>query len=295
MGLNFLKSLLPFVCFALISGCAVLSASQPAWVAAVAGDGPGDPALLNAETGEQVRNLPKSRSGNRSTYSVFDQEYQVMDSAEGFAEWGVASWYGKKFHGRATASGEIYDMHQLSAAHKHLPLPTFVRVTRIDNGESIIVKVNDRGPFVDDRSIDLSFAAAAQLGMLDSGKTDVFIEALSTHDIDSPNPKSNPSASLVTIVQSDQNSAQNSAGLAESTTSDQYVQVGAFSNKANANRMVERLRESVSMAVGISHDSARQLYRVRIGPLVDEIMVRDALDSLATAGIDAYQVLAANP
>ena len=286
MHLNYLKSLSLLVYMMVISGCTVLSASQPAWVAAVAGDGPGDPALLNPAV-VQVRNLPKSRSGNRSSYTVFDQEYRVMDSAEGFAEWGVASWYGKKFHGRATSSGEIYDMHQLSAAHKHLPLPTFVRVTRIDNGQSVIVKVNDRGPFVDDRSIDLSYAAAAQLDMLESGKTDVFIEALSTHDIDTLNPNAPP----ITIMQVDESSTD----LAKTSAAGQYVQVGAFSDEANANRLVERIRGSMLLDVGISHDPVRQLYRVRIGPLDGEFTVREVLDSLATAGVDGYKVLAANP
>lgn len=286
MGLNCLRSSSLLVGIVLISSCTVLSSSQPAWVAAVAGDGPGDPALLNSAA-VQVRNLPKSRSGNRSTYTVFNQEYQVMESAEGFAERGVASWYGKKFHGRATSSGEIYDMHQLTAAHKHLPLPTFARVTRIDNGQSVIVKVNDRGPFVGDRSIDLSYAAAAQLGMLDSGKTDVFIKALSTHEVDTPNPNASP----ITIVPADQNIAD----LSKTSVSNQFVQVGAFSDKANANRQAERLRESVSLDVGIYHDPARQLYRVRIGPLASEVMVREALDSLAMTGVDGYKVLAANP
>jgi len=257
-----------------LPACTVLSSRQPAWVAAVAGDGPGNPAMLKPEA-IQVRNLPKSRSGNRPVYSVFGQEYHVMDTAKGFAEWGVASWYGKKFHGRATSSGEIYDMHKLSAAHKHLPLPTFVRVTRIDNGQSIIVKVNDRGPFVDDRSIDLSYAAAAQLGMLDSGKTDVFIEALSTHETTDMAELDTPPIIIV--------------------PSDQYVQVGAFSDKSNADRLLQRLQESMSLNVGISHDATRQLYRVRVGPLGDEIMVREALDSLALAGVAGYKVLAANP
>ncbi len=165
----------------LMTGCAAQNPLQPAWVAAVAGDGPGNKALLSPNELE-VKNLPKSRGGNRPKYTVFGQEYEVIDSAKGFAEWGVASWYGKKFHGRPTASGEVYDMHKLTAAHKHLPLPTFVRVTRLDNGQFVIVKVNDRGPFVKGRSIDLSFAAASHLGMLDNGSAYVYIEALSSHE-----------------------------------------------------------------------------------------------------------------
>ncbi|MFK7855538.1 MAG: septal ring lytic transglycosylase RlpA family protein [Granulosicoccus sp.] len=286
MNLKCLTTLILFVHMCLLSACSLLGSPEPPWVAAVAGDGPGDPALLQTQAIE-VKNLPKSRSGNRSRYSVFGQEYEVMDTAKDFKEWGVASWYGKKFHGRATSSGEIYDMHQMSAAHKHLPLPTFVRVTRIDNGESIIVKVNDRGPFVEDRSIDLSYAAAVQLGMLNSGKTDVYIEALSTHEIDSPDSNASP----ITIVQAD----DDAASLAIPVKSGHFVQVGAYSDKDNAARMVERLRESVSEDAGVNLDPDRQLYRVRIGPLASEDVLSETLDLLASAGIDGYKVIVADP
>ncbi len=130
---------------------------------------------------EYVRNLPKSRTGNMAEYTVFGQRYKVLDSAAGFIEQGTASWYGEKFHGRKTSSGEIYDMHAMTAAHKNLPLPTFVRVTNLENNNSVVVKVNDRGPFVGDRIIDLSLSAALELGMKEQGTANVRIEALSTH------------------------------------------------------------------------------------------------------------------
>jgi len=130
---------------------------------------------------EYVRNLPKSRTGNMAEYIVFGKRYTVLDSAAGFTEQGTASWYGEKFHGRKTSSGEIYDMHAMTAAHKNLPLPTFVRVTNLENNHSVVVKVNDRGPFVGDRIIDLSLAAAVELDMQNQGTANVQIEALSTH------------------------------------------------------------------------------------------------------------------
>jgi len=132
-----------------------------AWIeAAIAGDGPG---YLRPEASPEpvkVENLPKSARGNMSEYTVAGETYKVIGTAKGFVEQGGASWYGRKFHGRLTSSGETYDMYQMTAAHKSLPLPTFVRVTRTDNGASTIVKVNDRGPFVEGRIIDLSYQAA---------------------------------------------------------------------------------------------------------------------------------------
>lgn len=121
---------------------------------------------------------PPSRGGNRSTYEVWGKTYSVLPEARGYARQGTASWYGEKFHGYATSNGEIYDMYKMTAAHRSLPLPSFVRVTSLDNGRSVIVRVNDRGPFHNDREIDLSYAAAARLDILDSGTGRVKVEAI---------------------------------------------------------------------------------------------------------------------
>ncbi|MBI2383919.1 MAG: septal ring lytic transglycosylase RlpA family protein [Gammaproteobacteria bacterium] len=121
---------------------------------------------------------PPSRSGNPRSYEVFGKTYHVMNRAAGYRERGYASWYGKKFHGQKTSSGERYDMYAMTAAHKSLPLPTYVRVRHLRNGRSVVVKVNDRGPFHEGRIIDLSYAAAAKLGMLASGSAMVEVEAL---------------------------------------------------------------------------------------------------------------------
>lgn len=126
-----------------------------------------------------VRNDPRSRRGNHP-YVVFGRHYQVMDSAVGYHEVGRASWYGTKFHGRTTSSGETYDMYELTAAHRSLPIPTYVRVTNLQNGKTSIVRVNDRGPFHSDRIIDLSFAAAVKLGFDRAGTARVRVESLAT-------------------------------------------------------------------------------------------------------------------
>ena len=119
-----------------------------------------------------------SRSGNPDTYVVFGRRYRVKETSEGYRETGIASWYGWDFHGRKTSSGPPFNMFDLTAAHKSLPIPTYARVTNLENGRSIVVKINDRGPFIGERLIDLSYAAAARLEMLDQGTTRVEVAAL---------------------------------------------------------------------------------------------------------------------
>ena len=125
----------------------------------------------------EVRDEPRARTGNRD-YAVLGTKYRVMDDHEDYAEEGGASYYGRKFHGRRTSSGEVYDMYAFSAAHKSLPLPSFARVTNLDNGKSVVVRVNDRGPFHKGRIIDLSYAAAVKLGYRERGTARVRVEAL---------------------------------------------------------------------------------------------------------------------
>jgi len=120
----------------------------------------------------------KSRYGNPETYVVFGERYHVLDTSDGYVERGIASWYGEPFHGRRTSSGETYDMYRLTAAHKSLPLPTYVQVTNLDNGLQIVVRVNDRGPFHEGRIIDLSYAAAKKIGMIGPGTARVEVRAL---------------------------------------------------------------------------------------------------------------------
>lgn len=129
-------------------------------------------------TSKKLVKEPPSHTGNPDSYTVFGKDYFVDKTSEGYREQGVASWYGSKFHGKRTSSGTPYDMYAMTAAHKSLPIPTYVRVTHQDNGRSIVVRVNDRGPFVGDRIIDLSYAAAVKLDMVGSGTAPVEVVAL---------------------------------------------------------------------------------------------------------------------
>lgn len=274
-----------------LSSCASV-ASEPIWKEAVAGDGPGNPGLIDQDELVEVRNLPKSRTGNPAYYEVFGIRYAVMDTAEGFSQKGVASWYGSKFHGNSTSSGEIYDMHKLTAAHKHLPLPTFVKVTRVDTGQSIVVKVNDRGPFVHARIIDLSYAAAAKLNMLGRGKAEVMIEALSSHkaqDVVKP---------LDSAVDADTDDLQNTGpGLKIQTVSPSspvtplhYLQVGAYSTALNAEAKRKLIVDNMELPANTHFDESRGLYRVNIGPLASQASMDNVMQQLAANGLTAFVV-----
>lgn len=231
----------------------------------------------------------KSSQGNPPFYVVFGQRYYVMDSGHGYREKGVASWYGKKFHGKPTSSGEIYDMHKMTAAHKALPLPTTVRVTNLQNGRSVVVVVNDRGPFVDNRIIDLSHAAAKRLDIIGAGTALVEVEALGSgpnpepapievKDL-GPDPKQAPVVATTTL-------APDSAPRGRVIRL--YLQVGAFSERLNAELLQQQLQ-----SIGISNafilhdrDSDPALYRVRLGP-INRVDQYDALiEKVASIQID---------
>jgi len=269
------------------------SEGQPAaWVAAaVAGDGPGNRPLSATPNRWQVQNLPKSRRGNPSEYSVGGERYAVLDSAEGFVEQGKASWYGRKFHGRETSSGEVYDMYQMTAAHKHLPIPTFARVTRSDTGDSIVVKVNDRGPFVPGRVIDLSYQAAATLGILESGTAPVIVEALSTHlpsnTLKSASvPVGNATHSLPQPKPVPTNYvAENTVASAPQYVAGNYLQLGAFSRIDNAQQLIGKLSPGSPTPLLINHDTNRALFRVWVGPFANAEEHNAVVSALQTQGV----------
>ena len=207
---------------------------------------------------------PRSRYGNGPVYEVFGQTYRVMDSSSGYKERGVASWYGKKFHGRLTSNREPYDMYAMTAAHKTLPLPTYVRVRNLRNNKSIIVRVNDRGPFVHNRIIDLSYAAATKLDMVRDGTSLVEVTAISFDEPvgDRPVRVVEPAAPPAAAPAPEQQPALQHDNRI-------YVQVGAFGERANAER-----RRSALVSGGIGgafifadEASTPPMYRVRIGPI----------------------------
>ena len=194
----------------------------------------------------------KSRYGNPASYTVYGKRYYTLNSSDGYRERGIASWYGTKFHGRRTSSGEPYDMYAMTAAHKTLPLPTYVRVTNLDNGRSVVLRVNDRGPFHTNRIIDLSYTAASKLGILSRGTGSVEVLAL------------DPRAPAATIV------ATPSPGTTKGSVR-LYLQTGSFSVRANAEQMKWKM-ESVSggpVNIKPAHIGGRTTYRVWVGPIVD--------------------------
>lgn len=202
---------------------------------------------------------PRSASGNPDSYVVFGKTYRVLDHARGFYQVGYASWYGKKFQGKPTASGEPYDMFKMTAAHKTLPIPSYAKVTNLANGKSVIVRINDRGPFHHGRIIDLSYAAAARLGMLGKGSTKVSLQAL-VPDTTPPTAAADAGAPLAT--------AYHPAGA----TAPLYLQAGVFADPVNAVALRERLRahgvQSLHLQRGQRDD--RAITRVLIGPFADE-------------------------
>jgi len=213
----------------------------------------------------------RSRYGNGPVYEVFGQTYQVMDSGSGYKERGVASWYGKKFHGRLTSNREPYDMYAMTAAHKTLPLPTYVKVRNLRNNKSIVVRVNDRGPFVHNRIIDLSYAAALKLDMVRDGTSLVEVTAIT---FDEP-----PGDRPVRIVEPAQPPAPPTESQpAVQANNEIFVQVGAFGDRENAERRRSALlSEGIGGAFIFADEAATPpMYRVRIGP-IDGVDAYDAL------------------
>ncbi len=238
-------------------------------------DGPGDrhPADISNIPDAVPRYEAPSASGNKP-YVVRGKMYYPMRDATGYRERGVASWYGKKFHGRRTANGEIYDMYAMTAAHKTLPLPTYVRVRNLRNNRSAIVRVNDRGPFLQNRLIDLSYAAASKLGIVASGTGIVEVEVVSPDD----SKKQIAGAPAVEII-STASAASPPAETETSAAPRLFLQVGAFTEWDNASSLRIRLERAGFRPIFVqsvliqspTSESKKQtrIYRVRIGPLAN--------------------------
>ncbi len=228
------------------------------------------PAASTPPSAATIQNIPdavprweaRSHDGNPLFYEVYGKRYYVLSTSNGYVEQGVASWYGPGFHAERTSGGERYDMYAMTAAHKTLPLPAYVRVTNLQNGRSIVVRVNDRGPFVGNRLIDLSYTAAAKLDMLVAGTAMVEVRVL-----DSPQPTLNPTPLV--------------------SHSSLFVQAGAFSDLANAEKLAQRLRtDGYGQVLVRGAEHGRQLYRVRIGPVSDVSEFDRIVAALEHAGIN---------
>jgi rare lipoprotein A len=233
---------------------------------------PPPPADIAAIPDAVPRAEPRSLHGNPLFYDALGRRYFVLPSADGYDERGVASWYGPTFHGGNTSSGETYNMYGMTAAHKTLPLPTYARVTNLANGKSVVVRINDRGPFVANRIIDLSYTAAAKLDMLREGTAWVEVRALT------PGAPAVPVETPAAPAQTPPPAAPTLPLL--------YVQTGAFADPANAERQLGRLHAAgLASAFVMPPPEGSQLYRVRIGP-VGSVAEFDALSQrLATLGI----------
>jgi rare lipoprotein A len=216
------------------------------------------PANLDAIPDAVPRREPLHRFANR-TYAALGKTYTPQTTYRAYREEGVASWYGRRFHGKKTASGELYDMYAMTAAHPTLPIPSYARVTALDNGKSVVVRINDRGPFHSSRVIDLSYAAAYKLGYLGRGSTRVRVESIDP-----------------TI----------SGSRDQATEARTYLQVGAFSRADNARQLLERLAREL----GFDASQTRlvlngSLHRVQVGPYAsddaaheDRVRMRERLD-----------------
>jgi rare lipoprotein A len=211
------------------------------------------------------------RSGNYSPYTVLGATYEVMPSSRGYRETGYASWYGSKFHGRLTSNGEIYNMYQITAAHKTLPIPAYVLVRNLENGQELIVRVNDRGPFHDDRIIDLSWAAASKLGFADSGVAQVEVVALD------PN---NYQITLAQLAAENNPAVEGPLPLDASGPVLSHLQIAALSSPDAAEALAETVETLADVPVEIlSPTRAGDFYRVFAGP-VAETTELDVLQTL---------------
>ncbi len=212
----------------------------------------------------QIEKQPTQRS-----YEVNGERYQPIASAAGYTEKGIASWYGKKFHGRKTSNGETYDMYAMTAAHKILPMNVHLKVTNLDNGRSTVVRINDRGPFVRSRIIDLSYSAAKELGVVGPGTAPVRIEALGYRD------------------DTQAGAAPHYKQLASYDIGPFMVQIGAFTVKENAYRLAEKLQGRYgSTSVAEGWVNGQRFYRVRVG-LYDSMAL--AINGLQQTETDGYQ------
>jgi len=236
----------------LLAGCAGKKEAEEA------GDGPSSRKITAADVHDAVpKNEPRARYGNHSPYTVLGKTYTVLPTSKGYHERGIASWYGSKFHGRRTSSGEPYDMHLATAAHKSLPLPTYAEVTNLDNGRKMIVKINDRGPFHEDRIIDLSYAAAIKLGVDQTGTARIDVRAI------------------------DVNTSKRSAvKLADGT----FLQVGAFSKRKTADDLAGKMMAAQLKPVSIQ--KSRGLYKVWIGPYASEREIEASMRRVVELGYE---------
>ena len=262
--------------------------------------GPGEEIDMSHVPDATPRYETRTIAGNKNPYTVLGKTYVLMDDERGYKARGKASWYGYKFNGEQTSNGDLYDMFSMTAAHKTLPIPSYVRVTNIDNNKSVVVRVNDRGPFHEDRIIDLSYAAAQRLGITKVGTGDVEVEALVPDDDPRPplraankswasnkntnvNKSSNVNKTAVSATEQSIQPIQATTYSPEVTsgTSGAYLQIAAFGVEASAKQFASQVGSKLSYPVVISTvDNPQKLYRVRVGPFESAQKIEQARDQL---------------
>jgi rare lipoprotein A len=275
---------------------------------------PSDAAPANPRDVSNVQNaVPRaeapSRYGNPDSYVVYGKRYHTRKSSRGYVEKGGASWYGTKFHGRRTSSGEPYDMYAMTAAHKTLPLPTYVEVTNLENGRKVIVRVNDRGPFHKGRIIDMSYAAAVKLGMLGKGTAHVEVRAIDPRTHTAAKPAATPTAAATTRPATPAQPVKVTAPPAQraatavpvpasappvrAINAPVFLQVGAFSNLLNA----ERLRSDIaghdvgSVRIVEADTENGKFFKVQVGPLANHGEAERIAQTLKPLGINAARTV----
>jgi len=222
--------------------------------------------------------INRTMAGNRSPYTVLGKTYTVLPTERGYSERGVASWYGEKFHGHKTSNGEVFDMYMASAAHKSLPIPSFLRVTNLDNNRSLIVRVNDRGPFHGDRIVDLSYAAAMKLGYAERGTARVHLESIVVSDDNFRSVSAGGESAILPDI----------GGREPASSGDKYLQIGAFSELQTAQRVSDQVRRFTQRPVFIrtvNSSSSGVLHRVRVGPVSDAGEIRQLSQRVVAANL----------
>jgi len=234
---------------------------------------------------------PKSKYGNLVSYTVFGKRYYTMRSSKNYHERGIASWYGTMFHKHNTSSGEPYNMLAMTAAHKTLPLPTYVQVTNLENGRKVILKVNDRGPFESNRIIDLSYVAAKKLGILGRGTAKVDVKAIDPvlwANQSYPNRSS-------TMVYAQNTSKKPNYFRSKSAGNSYFLQVGAFKNRTHAEQLKYRLSKVIaSSEITITEGYTNNLYHVKIGPIKDLNTENYVTKRLKSIGLSSKKTTASN-
>ncbi len=223
------------------------------------------PVDISAIPDATPRYEPYSKHANPESYTVWGKRYKVMRSGKGYQERGISSWYGTKFHGRKTANGETYDMFAMTAAHKTLPLPSYVKVTNLKNGRSVVVRVNDRGPFHENRIIDLSYAAAIKLGIHKTGTGFVEVRTVEPEEnISKKHPQIAPKEKI-------------------------FLQIGAFKNKTNALALKNKLKTLQNINFRIQQSTTRNnqlVFKLQLGPISSVNSADQLITRLAKLGIN---------